>query len=410
MKDLLRDPRVLRLITANTLGSIGSGITIFAVPWLMVHRAQGNEVFRWTTIGTTLALFLIMPYYGAWIDRSSRKTMLLASELFGLAATSSMALTAVVLGRVDTWQLVITYFCGMLYYTLHYPAKFAFIQQIFDRSQYQSLNGLLEVQGQTAMMVAGGLGGYLVDQGVPLAAILGFDALTYGLSFLVLSGLPYHATHLEKASATSSLRVWQSAHEAWSWLRARPQLNLFLSCSYIPFIAVMAANYLFPIYVAEVLHADAKVFGLGEAAFAIGAVAAGFLLPRLIGQHSAYHTMSATMLVFLVGIVIVIFLPFTPLYALALILLGFGNAGTRVARSAQMMYLIPNEVMGRVNIFYNIFDRLTRTLLVGALTIIDYFGARSGYLLLFVIVLIAYLGLLRSRESIKVAHQTPQTV
>lgn len=411
MKDLLRDPRVLRLLLANTLGSIGSGITIFAVPWMLVNRAQGNEVFRWTTIGTSLVLFLIMPYYGTLIDRSSRKTILLGSELFGLAATASMALTAFLLGRVDTWQLVTIYFCGMLYYTLHYPAKFAFIQQIFDRSQYQSLIGLLEIQGQTAMMIAGGLGGYLVDRGAPLHGILLVDAATYLGSFALLAGLPYRATHLERLPVdVAARRVWHSVGEGWAWLRSHPQLTVFLSCSLMPFIAVMASNYLFPIYVSQTLQADAKIFGAGEIAFALGAIVAGSFLPRLIAQHSAYHTITVTMAVFIGGLCVLVFLPFWPLYLTASVILGFGNAGCRVARSALMLHLIPNEVMGRINTFYSVFDRLMRTVLVGALVIIDYFGPRSGFALLFVLVLVAHIGLLRSRAAIKVANVAPEPV
>jgi hypothetical protein len=88
---LLRDTRVQRLLVANTLGSIGSGVTIFSVPWLMVHRAGGNEAYRWITIATTIVLFALMPYYGAWVDRHSRKTALLASEVWGLLATLAMA-------------------------------------------------------------------------------------------------------------------------------------------------------------------------------------------------------------------------------------------------------------------------------------------------------------------------------
>src|SRR5688572_717894 len=125
MKQLLRDSRVQRLLIANTLGSIGSGVTIFAVPWLLVHQAGGNEAYRWTTIATTLALFLIMPYYGAWVDHHSRKTALLTSEAWGFLATATMAVTGLVLGGFAMWQLMAIYFAGMLYYTLHYPAKFA---------------------------------------------------------------------------------------------------------------------------------------------------------------------------------------------------------------------------------------------------------------------------------------------
>jgi MFS family permease len=158
MKDLIRDTRVQRLLLANITGSIGSGITIVAIPWLLVHRRGGDQVYGYATIGTTIALFLFMPYYGLWIDRHSRKRMLLAGELFGLVATVSMAAVAFVSGHVDTWQLIASYFCGMMYYTLHYPAKYAFLQQIIDPKHFQSLTGLVEIQGQAASMISGVMG------------------------------------------------------------------------------------------------------------------------------------------------------------------------------------------------------------------------------------------------------------
>ena len=139
MKELLRDSRVRRLLVANTLGSIGSGITIFSVPWLLVHLPGGNEAFRWATIGTTLVLVVTTPYYGAWVDGHSRKTALLASELWGLTATLAMAAIGLASGGFGAPALMAVYFAGMLYYTLHFPAKFALVQQMFAPSQYLSL-------------------------------------------------------------------------------------------------------------------------------------------------------------------------------------------------------------------------------------------------------------------------------
>jgi MFS family permease len=233
MRSLLRDTRVQRLLVANTLGSFGSGITIFSVPWLLVHQPGGNEAFRWATIGTTLVLIGTAPYYGAWVDRHSRKTALLASEAWGFLATLTMAALGLALGGFGVGQLMAIYFAGIFYYTLHYPAKFALIQQMFDRSQYQSLTGLLEIQGQTAMMIAGGLGGVLVDQ-VPLWAILLFDAATYLTSFLIQSTLPYTPSHLaaprppplSPGPPTASRAVWRGVAEGWRWLRARPRLAI----------------------------------------------------------------------------------------------------------------------------------------------------------------------------------------
>jgi MFS family permease len=386
MQTLLRDSRVRRLLVANTLGSIGSGITIFSVPWLLVHHPEGDAAYRWATFATTIVLFALAPSYGAWVDRHSRKTALLASEAWGLAATVTMAAVGLALGGFAPWQLMTIFFCGMLYYTLHYPAKFAMIQQMFDRSQYQSLIGLLEIQGQTAMMIAGGLGGVLVEH-VPLWAILLFDAATYATSFLIQSTLPYEATHLTVVTSgwtavPARSSVWHAVAEGWRWLRERPRLTVFLTCSLIPFVVVMAGNYLFPIYVAQTLRASATLFAGGEITFALRAILAGALLPRLISRHSAATTIPATM---------------------AGTLLGFGHAGCRVARSALLLHVVPHEFMGRVSGFYNVFDRVLRTLLVFALGIIDVSGPPAGFLVLLAVVAIALIGVIQSRSMLHTA-------
>ncbi|MES2694979.1 MAG: MFS transporter [Verrucomicrobiota bacterium] len=400
MKDLLRDTRVQRLLVANTFGAIGSGLTIFAVPWLIVKSPGGNEAFRWTTIATTLLLFVVTPYWGAWVDRHSRKTAMLCSEAWGFLATVTMAITGLVLGGFSLWQLTLIYFAGMMYYTLHYSPKFAMVQQMFDRSQYQSLTGLLEIQGQTAMMIAGGLGSILVER-VPLWSILLFDAATYLISFLIQSTLPYKATHIVAGSVRPS--IWASVAVGWRWLYERPRLAVFFTCTLFPFLIVMASNYLFPIYVSQTLQLSVGWFAAGEIAFAIGAIAAGFSLPRLIGRHSAANTIPLTMLVFLAGILLLIFFRFPLPYLIAGVFLGFGNAGCRVARSALMLHVVPNDVMGRVNGFYLVFDRIMRTVLVSSMFIIDLHGPPSGYMLLSVVFVIAFIGVLQSRSAVKAA-------
>ena len=411
MKELLRDTRVQRLFVANTLGSIGSGVTIFSVPWLLVHQPGGSSAYLWATVGTTVVLLALMPYYGAWVDRHSRKTALLASEAWGFLATISMAAVGLALGHFAVWQLMTIYFCGMLYYTLHYPAKFAMIQQMFDRSQFQSLVGLLEIQGQTAMMIAGGLGGWLVEH-APLWVILLFDASTYLISFLIQATLPYEPTHLQPPASrlsptTARPSVWASVAEGGRWLRDRPRLTVFLTCSLLPFIIVMASNYLFPIYVTETLHAGALWFAGGEITFAVGAILAGALLPRLIGRHSAAATIPATMLVFLGGLILVLVAPVPIFYLAANVLLGFGNAGCRVARSALMLHLIPNEVMGRVGGFYNVLDRVLRTLLVLAMGVIEFSGPPAGFAVLLAVLIIAFVGVIMSREVLRASAPTP---
>ncbi len=408
MKQLLRDTRVQRLLLANITGSVGSGVTIIAVPWLLIHRPNGDALYGWVTLGTTAVLFLLMPYYGAWLDRHSRKTMLLVGELFGFFATLSMAVCAFATGHVEVWQLVASYFAGMLYYTLHYPAKFAFLQQIFARDQYQSLMGLLEIQGQTAMMIAGGLASVLIDR-VPLATILFLDALTYLFSFAVQSTLPYEATHLARGDAPPPpANTWHAMAEGWRWLRARPQLTVFFACTLVPFVAVMVSNYLMPIYVADVLHASAAVFGQGEIVFALGAMLAGAFVPQLATRRGADHAIVFSSSLCLICLAVFVLVPAQTAYFAALLLFGFGNAGTRVARNTLLFLAVPNTVMGRIGMFFSLYDRLLRTIVTFALTlVVTRSSAQVGFAVLLVVVIAAFAGTLASRRVVSPAAAAP---
>jgi MFS family permease len=182
---------------------------------------------------------------------------------------------------------------------------------------------------------------------------------------------------------------------------------VFLTCSLLPFIIVMASNYLFPIYVSQTLHAGALWFAGGEITFAVGAILAGALLPRLIGRHSAATTIPGTMLVFFGGLVLITVAPFPIVYITANVLVGFGNAGCRVARSALMLHLIPNEVMGRVGGFYNVLDRVLRTLLVLAMGVIEFSGPPAGFAVLLAVLVIAFVGVILSREVLRDSSPAP---
>ncbi|MDO8543709.1 MAG: hypothetical protein Q7S40_24980 [Opitutaceae bacterium] len=128
-----------------------------------------------------------------------------------------------------------------------------------------------------------------------------------------------------------------------------------------------------------------------------------FRVPRLLAQHSAAATIPATMVVFLAGLVFVIVFQFPLAYLAAGALLGFGNAGCRVARMSQLMHVVPNEVMGRVGGFYNVFDRVFRTVLVFAMGIIDSHGPPAGFILLAAVLLVALAGVMQSRQAIRPA-------
>jgi MFS family permease len=403
MNQLLRDPRARRLIAANLTSSIGSGITIIAVPWLLVNRPGGSQIFGWTTALTTLVLFLFAPYYGAWVDRHSRKMMLLIGEAFGSTATLTMTLLGLFSGSYETWHLVTVYFCGMFYYTLHFPAKFAFVQQVFGREHYQSLTSAMEIQGQTASMIAGGLASVLLDR-VELSTILLVNAGTYAVSFALLAGIPYIASHLRPEAKAAATNAWRAVGEAWTWLRGRPTLATFLLCSFAPFLGIMVGNYLFPIYVSQTLHASPGVYGRGEMIFAVGAICAGLMVPLLTARHGHARTTVHLTAVYLLALLLLVIWPRILPYYFALLLLGLGNAGVRVARNVIVLESVPNALMGRVHVFLIVFERSLRTLLILLMvSLVDVKGAPFCFGILLLVNIAAFIGLQRTRAAVEAA-------
>jgi MFS family permease len=367
VKTLLADFRIRRLLLANITGSVGAGITLITIPWLLVQRDGGERLYGWVTIISTIVLFAFAPTYGAWLDRHSRKLALLVGETFGAATTLAMTLWILSTGDTASWQLLVLYFCGMLYYTLHYPAKLAFVQQVFERQHYQRLMGLLEIQGQTAAMLAGGLASILIDR-VPFGLILLCNSATYIFSFLVQRTIPYVATHLQ---AARSDQPGTGFTEGLRWLGRRPGFTTFIICTYAPYVAVMVGNYLFPIYVQKVLQASAAVYGRGEVAFALGAILAGVVIPRLLSTRPPATVALLMMAFFLGGLAILGGVPSVLAFYGALLLLGIGNAGARVARGSVLLHEVPNALMGRVNVVLAAIDRLLRTLLLfGAMAVV----------------------------------------
>lgn len=73
MKNLYKDSRFRLIIFANIASSIGSGITMIAIPWMLVSSDNGNKVFGYITIGMTILSFILTPFVGNLVDRVSRK-------------------------------------------------------------------------------------------------------------------------------------------------------------------------------------------------------------------------------------------------------------------------------------------------------------------------------------------------
>jgi MFS family permease len=374
--NIWQDPKARLILIANFLLVVGSGITWIAVPWLLIHQPNGTSIFGLSNSALTLLIFLLLPFLGKVIDRNSRKEVLIFFYIFGMSTNLFVIAMILLQGRVETWHLITSISFGSLGVSIYYPAQFAFNQEVLAREQYRALSGAIEVQWQSGAMIAGGLASFLIGR-VPLTWILLLDTCTFMAGLVVLTLVPYRRNPKLDANVGSA---WKLMLEGFEYLRMRPRLSLVLFGSFLPFLGVMINGYLMPVFVKNTLHAGPEVYGIAELFYSLGAVLAGLSIPRLSGKIGFVPTLLLTVGCFTVAVVANPLFPGVTVLLCSVVLQGWGNAGSRVARSSISLETIPNELIGRVNLFYSAIERLLRAGFLGVVTEqVAISDAKSGY-------------------------------
>jgi MFS family permease len=371
---LWQDPKARLILLSNFFLVVGSGITWIAVPWLLIHQPDGEALYGISNAVLTLLIFVLLPYLGKVIDRNSRKKIIVGYFVFGIATNLSVIAMILIENHVAAWHLIVAISLGSLGASVYYPAQYAFNQEVLSRDQYRGLSGAIEVQWQTAAMIAGGLAAFLVNR-VPLTFILLFDALTFASGLLLISFVPY-----QKTLATGSPPAWEMMLEGFSYLRRRPRLSLVMFSSFLPFLGVMLGGYLTPIFVKDVLKAGPEVYGFGEVFYSLGAVIAGLMIPSMSCKLGLVPTLLLTVGGYTIAVAANPLFPLIVVLLCSMTLQGWGNAGSRVARSTLTLETVPNELMGRVTLFFSALERLLRAIFLGIITHqVAFAGAKMGF-------------------------------
>ncbi len=349
-----------------------------AIPWLLIQQPQGKAILGYTNSIVTLAILLLLPYLGKLVDRNSRKAVVLIFLALGFAVNILVIAVMLLRRRVEVWELLTVFAYGSLGASVYYPAQFALNQEIFAHDQYEQLSGAIEIQWQAASMIAGAAGALLISR-VPLWSILTIDATTYAVSFCLVTRLAYSRSKLASSTASALKMMWEGV----CYLQQRPRLSIVMVASFLPFLALMVANYLSPIFVRDTLGMGSEVYAAGEISYAFGAVVAGLSIPFINGKIGLIPTLFFTIGCYTIAVALNPILPVTAVFLISFMLQGWGNAGSRVARSILVLKTVPNEIIGRVNLFYSAIERLLRAALLALVTyLLKDWGPNLSYFIL----------------------------
>lgn len=168
---------------------MGTQVSALALPLtaLAALDASAGQVALLAAAGTAPFLVLGLPA-GAWVDRWPRRTLMVTTDVLRAALLASVPL-AWAAGALTLAQLYVVAFGVGSLSVFFDVASLSVLPALVPRQQIAAANGALEAARAVAQTSGPGVGGVLVQLlTAPVAVVV--DALSYGVSAVLLRGLP----------------------------------------------------------------------------------------------------------------------------------------------------------------------------------------------------------------------------
>jgi MFS family permease len=260
---------------AMVISNIGTWMHEIAAGWIMVEMTNSPVLVSLIQTASTLPVLLLTAFAGAIGDRIDRRRLLLAVQVFLCLVAAALALL-VWFDRLTPFLLLACTFGLGIGFALAAPARQAIFPSLVPRSHLMAAISLNSIGFNAARAVGPALGGVILSVLGAAAAFL-LNALSYLAVVFVLRQWQYRQPPREP----DGKGVWASTAEGIRYAWSTPSLRacILRAIGYYLFACIIWG--LLPLITKDLLGGDAHNYGLYVACIGIGAIAGGFLLPRM---------------------------------------------------------------------------------------------------------------------------------
>ena len=375
------------LFTANAISGIAQGISLLAIPWYFTSMLDEPGFFGKIYAGATLLSIPWNLYAGTLVDKYSRKNIFIWINIVSALILFGASLYGFAYEGLPVGLIAFVFTAIILNFNIHYPALYAFGQEISDPKDYGRISSIFEVLHQSTTILSGGVAAILLT-GIDSAGInmLGLqlrlpieidswelyeifllDAATYVVALILISLMKFQPVAVRKKDTS---RIMDRIKTGFRFLMKNPLIFLFGVMSYNIFVIILIeVHLLLPIYVDNHLELGADVLASSEIYYAFGALVAGLSIRLLFSKSNTIF--AVLVLMFVNGAVFItagLTRDFLLFYFISIIM-GLTNAGTRVMRVTYLFKLISNEIIGRCGSVFAVINIILRVILISLFSI-----------------------------------------
>ena len=288
----MRHDEVNRVLAAEGVSNFGSMLSRLAIPWLAALTLQATpfQMAALLVADVAAAAFSSL-WLGTWIDRSSKRKVMLMSDAIRFSLLLMLAVAVWWDAVSFTLLVAVAALSGVL--TMGFElARSAWMAQRVPLDDLTRRNSQLAAVGSISETAAFAIGGWLFQWlGAALALVL--DAVSYALSALCLRGVGETPQAPNQAAAPASWR--ESVREALQGLqtvRAHPALLALASIEALLAFCMALFGTSYMIYVSRDLGLPTGELGMIFALGGLGALIGASLAPWLGQRFGPGRTMA----------------------------------------------------------------------------------------------------------------------
>jgi len=373
LREVFVQPVFRKLWLAQFVSVFGDFLALFAVVSLITFRWHGSAAqVTYLLIAYMLPLAVVSPVSGVFVDRWRVKQVMISSDLI------RGVLVLLLLWVTNLTQVCAIFVVLALVSSFFTPAQSVALRTLVAREKLLAANALMSQAFYAVRLlspvVAGALVAWLTEK-----SCFYFDAFSFFFSAAMIGSLL-----IERTPAPGSNTVKGFLQQLTSGNRfifAHPSLAFVITSMVSAMFVMSCLSPLFSIYVRDILHSGAFLYGVVSSAVGVGLIAGTQTVNKFHAQSKETIVLTG-LTTCAAGVALLGIFRATAAALATTFTMGFGISFAVVAAQTHMQQETPPEMLGRVSSsFMSVFSlaQVFGLLLSGRLAV--WFGIRAVFLL-----------------------------
>lgn len=343
--------------SGELFSTLTSSIVGYAIAFWLSIETKSAEVLAYAMIAALLPQALLGMFTGVFIDRWSRKMVMICADGFIAFCTAILSLMFY-LGRVEIWQVYILLAMRSVGSAFHTPAMQASIPLLAPEGELMRISGVNQVISSLSNIAGPALAAILISV-MDMWFVLMFDIGGAIIACTALLFVVIPNPHKKVDGTVKKQNLWMEMKEGLSAIFEKKGLGILFIFDIIAMFFIIPVAALFPLITLNHFGGDTYDMSLIEIIWGVGALVGGAMLGvRFMKRMNKVMVMNVSDVITGITFFLTGFLSPTG-FAYFVVLTAIGGVAGAMSMGAYTVVLQTNIATERLGRVFSIYESVT---------------------------------------------------